>query len=174
MGKGQKNSPSFFSTQKLLYNPKTLIQTEKQPNSNSNPDKQIESIRSNVNKSIPVASEDQETDEEWETVSTKKSNKIGRPKPKVSSTNNTQLHQPAHQNIHSQGVHSYFLLGKTEPTIKSRSNKNRTQPPLSATETNYSIPSLMNGNINERRKIFPYHPLKSNSKINKSHPKSKF
>ncbi len=89
MGSGEKNSSSFFPTRKLLDKRKTSIRTEKQPKSHFNIDKLIGYTRSNVNKSIPVGSKDEERDEEWETIRTKTSNRIERSKRNV----------PYHQSI---------------------------------------------------------------------------
>ncbi len=60
MGKKEKKSPSIFSTNKHSTKSKALIQIEKLINESHNPQKSLKLLDMNVNKTIPVESEDKE------------------------------------------------------------------------------------------------------------------
>jgi hypothetical protein len=72
MSKEEKKCLSLFSTNKCSTKSKLLIPPKKLISENNNEQKHLESSDMNANKTMPVDSEDQETDNDWETVGVKK------------------------------------------------------------------------------------------------------
>jgi hypothetical protein len=160
MGKVEKTkSPSIFSTHPHSPTSKALIQIEKIINESDNSQKNLTSLDTNVNETIPVDPEDKESHEDWEMVGAKKLNKIRKTKTKVSALNNTQLPQMTHQNIQSEGVHSYFSFGRAEPKIKARSNQHKSQE-IPRIKTHHSTLAAIHNNISERHKNSHLPPFK--------------
>lgn len=158
MGKDEKKSLSFFSTDKLPKKPKASIQTEKQLKNSQTPEKKLESSHVKANNTMRIESEEQEIEENWEIVGAKRLNKIQKTETKLSSSNNThsELIDPR---IQSEGVHSYFSFGRAEPKVKSGFNKNRLLE-LPRTEIQHSTQVEMNDNIIERNKNLHLPPFK--------------
>jgi hypothetical protein len=151
MSKVEKKSLSFFSTNNDSTKSKPFIPPKQLISDNNNEQKHLDSSDLNANKTMPVDSEDQETDSDWETVGAKKLQKFRKTKTKVSSINNTQLQPIIHQTTQADGVHSYFSFGKSPPMIKPRSNQNKSEG-LPRTGIRHSIPTPMNDNLTERNK----------------------
>jgi len=122
----------------------------------------------NVDKTSPLESESQETDEEWELFGTKKLKTIRKNETNLSSSPNIQSHQIPNPTVQSPEVHSYFLSDRAEPKNKPRSNQNRFSP-LSWTETQHSTQFSMNDNLHKRNThTHNCHHSKLYLKINKN------
>jgi hypothetical protein len=146
MGKDEKKSLSFFSTDKLPKKPKASIQTEKQLKNSQTQEKKLESSHLKANNTMLLESEEPKIDKDWKIVGAKRLNKIQKTETKLSSSNNThsELIDPR---IQSEGVHSYFSFGRTERNkVKSRFNKNRVLE-LPRTEIQNLTQVEMNDNI---------------------------
>ncbi len=89
MGKDEKMSLSFFSTDKLAKKPKASIQTEKQLKNSQTQEKKLESSHLKANNTMRIQSEEQEIEENWEIVGAKRLNKIQKTETKLSSSNDT-------------------------------------------------------------------------------------
>ena len=132
MGKVQKLSPSPTYSKSGSKRFKMIVKAVRQTDENVTGQHAIENKAMKMDETVETDRETSETDENWETVTNERSNKVQKTNTHAPTTTMSFFGQTVPQNLKTDGVHSYFSFGGNDTRSKPifRQTASQKLPPM--------------------------------------------